>query len=115
MKMNDEYISRAAMLKDLAVQLEQLSDDCEPLTVLIMQRFIKYVEDFPASGVPFAYFYEIVTAKKAKLLLGEAVQELNSSPCRKDCRDCKWDKDCFPGRRFEWKHTEEAMKLIEGR
>ncbi len=109
------YISREAILKDLATQLEQYSDDCEPLTILIMQRFIKYVEDFPAAGVPFVYFCEIVGGRKAKRLLGEAVEALNSSPCRKDCRDCKWCGDCFPGRRFEWKHTEEAMKLIEGR
>lgn len=113
--MPNQYIFKKAMLNDLAAQLEQYSDDCEPLTILIMQRFIKYVEDFPAAGVPFTYFCEFVAGRKAKRLLAEAVQALNSSPCRKDCRDCKWRSDCHPGRRFEWKHTEEAMKLIEGR
>lgn len=47
----DEYISREAMLKNLTADLEHHSDEGEPLTVLIMRRFIKYVEDFPSADV----------------------------------------------------------------
>ena len=47
----NEYISREAMLKNLTADLEHHSDECDPRTVLVMQRFIKYVEDFPATDV----------------------------------------------------------------
>lgn len=47
----DEYISREAMLKNLTADLEHHSDGGDPRTVLVMQRFIKYVEDFPATDV----------------------------------------------------------------
>lgn len=46
-----EYISREAMLKNLTADLEHHSDEGGSLTVLIMRRFIKYVEDFPAADV----------------------------------------------------------------
>lgn len=48
--MND-YISREAMLNNLTADLEHHSDEGDPRTVLVMQRFIKYVEDFPAADV----------------------------------------------------------------
>ena len=46
--MND-YISREAMLNNLTADLEYHSDEGDPRTVLVMQRFIKYVEGFPAA------------------------------------------------------------------
>ena len=46
--MND-YISREAMLNNLTADLEHHSDEGDPRTVLVMQRFIKYVEGFPAA------------------------------------------------------------------
>lgn len=39
------------MLEILKSDLEHHANECEPLTILIMQRFIKYVEDFPAAEV----------------------------------------------------------------
>ena len=48
--MND-YISREAMLKNLTADLEHHSDEGDPRTHLVMRRFIKYVEDFPAADV----------------------------------------------------------------
>lgn len=48
--MND-CISREAMLKNLTADLEHHSDEGDPRTVLVMQRFIKYVEGFPAADV----------------------------------------------------------------
>lgn len=47
----DEYISREAMLKNLTFDLEHHSGEGDPRTHLVMQRFIKYVEDFPAADV----------------------------------------------------------------
>ena len=47
----DEYISREAMLKNLTSDLEHHSHEGDSLTVLIVRRFIKYVEDFPAADV----------------------------------------------------------------
>jgi hypothetical protein len=47
----NEYLSREAMLKNLTADLEHHSDECDPRTVLVMQRFIKYVEDFPVADV----------------------------------------------------------------
>lgn len=49
--MNDDYISRGTMLINLTADLEHNSDECDPRTVLVMQRFIKYVEEFPAVDV----------------------------------------------------------------
>lgn len=46
-----EYISRESMLSNLNADLDKHDDECEPLTLLIMQRFIKYVEDFPTADV----------------------------------------------------------------
>jgi hypothetical protein len=48
--MND-YISRDLMLENLKSDLKLHANEGEPLTVRIMQRFIKYVEDFPAAEV----------------------------------------------------------------
>lgn len=45
------YISREVMLKNLNADLEHHADEGDPLTILIMQRFIRYVEDFPTVGV----------------------------------------------------------------
>lgn len=47
----NEYISRELMLKNLTQDLEHHSDEGDTLTKLIMQRFIKYVKDFPAADV----------------------------------------------------------------
>ena len=47
----NEYISREAMLKNLTSDLEHHSDEGDPRTCLVMRRFIKYVEDFPAADV----------------------------------------------------------------
>lgn len=46
-----EYISREAMLKNLTADLEHHSGEGDSRTHLVMQRFIKYVEDFPAADV----------------------------------------------------------------
>lgn len=45
------YISRDLMLKNLNADLEHHADEGDPLTILIMQRFIRYVEDFPTTDV----------------------------------------------------------------
>ena len=47
----DEYLSKEAMLRNLTTELEQHSGEGDPRTDLIMRRFIKYVEDFPAADV----------------------------------------------------------------
>lgn len=47
----NEYISREAMLENLNADLEHHSDEGDPLTVLIMRRFVKYVKDFPSEDV----------------------------------------------------------------
>lgn len=48
-----------------------------------------------------------------KRLLKAAVEALNDGSCNKDCRQCENHKSCDYDNRFKWKHTEEAMKLIE--
>lgn len=47
----NEYISREAMLRNLTADLEHHSDEGDPRTNLIMQRFIEYVENFPSTDV----------------------------------------------------------------
>lgn len=48
----NEYVSKEAMLKNLTAELEQHLNEGDPRTHLVIQRFIKYVEDFPTVDVP---------------------------------------------------------------
>lgn len=47
----NEYVSKEAMLKNLTTELEQHLNEGDPRTHLVIQRFIKYVEDFPTVDV----------------------------------------------------------------
>ena len=46
-----EYISKEFMLKNLEADKEKNAEHCEPVTVQIMERFIRYVKEFPAADV----------------------------------------------------------------
>lgn len=50
--------------------------------------------------------------KEAKRLLKLAVAAMNGS-CTVNCYNCKHKGNCDYSRHFEWKHTDEALKLIE--
>lgn len=50
-QMADEYISREFMLKNLEADKMNNAEHCDPVTVQIMERFIKYVKEFPAADV----------------------------------------------------------------
>lgn len=112
--MPNQYILKKAMLNDLAAQLEQHSDDCEPLTLLIMQRFIKYVEDFPAADVQLdkaiAKLREENNAMKR--LLKSAADEWHVVCEWGSCGEhCVW----FEGGKCaqEWSGKAEALSLIK--
>lgn len=51
----DEYISKEFMLKNLEADKMNNAEHCEPVTVQvtvqIMERFIKYVKEFPSADV----------------------------------------------------------------
>ena len=46
-----EYISKEFMLKNLEADKMYNSEHCLPVTVQIMERFIRYVKEFPAADV----------------------------------------------------------------
>lgn len=48
----DKYISKEYMLSSLEKELEHKTSDSAPLTELIIQRFIQYVEEFPVVDTP---------------------------------------------------------------
>lgn len=47
----DEYISKEFMLKNLEADKMNNAEHCEPVTVQIMERFIRYVKEFPSADV----------------------------------------------------------------
>lgn len=47
----DEYISKEFMLKNLEADKMNNAEHCDPVTVKIMERFIRYVKEFPAADV----------------------------------------------------------------
>lgn len=47
----DEYISKEFMLKNLEADKMNNAEHCEPVTIQIMERFIRYVSEFPAADV----------------------------------------------------------------
>lgn len=47
----DEYISKEFMLKNLEADKIHNAEHCEPVTVQIMERFIRYVKEFPAADL----------------------------------------------------------------
>lgn len=46
-----EYISKEFMLKNLEADKMNNAEHCEPVTVQIMERFIRYVKEFPSADV----------------------------------------------------------------
>lgn len=55
--------------------------------------------------------------KKAKRLLSSLLSDTNDGSCTKSCYGCKhWDPErgCDYSARYEWKHTDEVIKLIGG-
>ena len=54
--------------------------------------------------------------REAKRLLGEMLKVMNDGSCTKACSDCKHlsNSGCDYPVRFEWKHTDEVVKLIGG-
>lgn len=55
--------------------------------------------------------------KKAKRLLSSLLSDTNDGSCTKSCYGCKhWDPErgCDYSARYEWKHTDEVVKLIGG-
>ena len=46
-----EYISKEFMLKNLEDDKMNNAEHCEPVTIQIMERFIRYVKKFPAADV----------------------------------------------------------------
>ena len=47
----NEYISKEFMLKNLEDDKMNNAEHCEPVTIQIMERFIRYVKEFPAADV----------------------------------------------------------------
>lgn len=51
--------------------------------------------------------------REAKRLLGEMLKVMNGGSCTKECKSCKYGiGGCDYKERFEWKHTDEVLKLI---
>ena len=46
-----EYISKEFMLKNLEDDKMNNAEHCEPVTIQIMERFIRYVKEFPAADI----------------------------------------------------------------
>ena len=46
-----DYISKEEMLKNLEADKANNAKHCEPLTIQIMDRFIRYIREFPAADV----------------------------------------------------------------
>lgn len=46
-----EYISREFMLENLKTDKMNNAEHCEPATIQIMDRFIRYVSEFPSADV----------------------------------------------------------------
>ena len=44
-----DYLSRELMLENLEADKMNNAEHCEPVTVQIMERFIRYVKEFPAA------------------------------------------------------------------
>lgn len=53
---------------------------------------------------------------ETKRLLSEMLKVVNNGTCAKDCIDCKHLSSigCDYSQRFEWKHTDEVVKLMGG-
>ena len=47
----NEYISKEFMLKNLEDDKMNNAEHCKPVTIQIMERFIRYVKEFPAADV----------------------------------------------------------------
>lgn len=92
--MND-YISREAMLKNLTADLEHHSDEGDPRTNLIMQRFIEYVENFPSTDVQPVDRWISVDEKLPKT--GESVLV-----CVAINKNLKGFGECKPEMRIGW-------------
>lgn len=59
----DEYISKEFMLKNLEADKMNNAEHCEPVTVQIMERFIRYVKEFPSADVQpvkHGYWEEVI-------------------------------------------------------
>ena len=54
--------------------------------------------------------------REAKRLLEELLKVVNDGSCSKACSECKHlsNSGCDYPVRFEWKHTDEVVKLIGG-
>ena len=52
---------------------------------------------------------------ETKRLLSEMLKVMNDGSCAKDCKSCKYViGGCDYQESFEWKHTDEVVKLIGG-
>ena len=47
-----------------------------------------------------------------KRLLKAAVEDMNNGGCNSNCYKCKHCGECDFSERFTWKHTDEALKLL---
>lgn len=47
----NEYISKEFMLKNLEDDKMNNAEHCKPVTIQIMERFIRYVKEFPAADI----------------------------------------------------------------
>lgn len=56
-----EYISKEFMLKNLEADKTNNAEHCLPVTVQIMERFIRYVKEFPTADVqPIVYAHKTI-------------------------------------------------------
>ena len=99
-KHNHTLVFNPKQLAGFLTELKELREENEKL--------MSHVCD-----LQLAYNNELIDGRKAKRLLKAAVEALNDGSCNKDCRQCEYHISCDYGGRFKWKHTEEAMKLIE--
>lgn len=81
-----EYISKEFMLKILEADNTNNAEHCLPVTVQIMERFIRYVKEFPA--------VDVQPVKRGRW-------ELTDNPSFRKCSECGawWSSDitdnCF--------------------
>lgn len=52
--------------------------------------------------------------KEAKRLLDLVLSDINTDSCCSNCFSCKYLGGCDYSERYEWKHTDEVEKLLNG-
>lgn len=101
-----EYISKDKMLKSLNDGMKQPPEDCDPQTIKVMERFIRYVKEFPVEDVPTAkrgtwdcYICSNCKTCANYFVSGDLYMEFEELPnycpnCGADMRETNQSKSC---------------------